>query len=158
MYDVWGENLSNSFSTKIREKLNRINICLQRAIFAPIDRYQGNTCEIFKMINMITGKHIPEESIKLSNVFARNRHDSGQIPPAIFRPWECVHKSFLNATGKYSLCKSVAPHPLLEYKRASMILGLQRRRVYFLSAWGFNLWDHSQQHDEVDYHPHHLTE
>ncbi len=52
----------------------------------------------------------------------------------------------------------VAPHPLLEYGRASMALGLQRRPVWFLSTWGFKLWDHSQQHDEVGHHPHCMTE
>jgi hypothetical protein len=80
------ENLPNTFCKKIREKLKSV-----RAIFDVFSRYRyryrGNTCIIFTMINTIAGEHIPE-SIKLNNVFARYRLDSGQTTPAIFRPLE----------------------------------------------------------------------
>ncbi len=96
MYDVGGGgDLPNSFLTKVREKLNRTNISLQRAIFDAFIRHWfdtgGNACDIFKMIR---GDRIPE-SIKLSNVVAHNRLDSGQIPSAIFRSWECDHQNLL---------------------------------------------------------------
>ncbi len=85
MYDVGEGNLLNSLLTKVREKLNRTNKSLQRAIFDAFIRHWfdtgGNACDIFKMIR---GDRIPE-SIKLSNVVAHNRLDSGQIPSAIFK-------------------------------------------------------------------------
>jgi hypothetical protein len=87
---------------------------------------------------------------------------NSKIYPGFHWPQEMMtvlkdYKTVLKDNGVND-CKSVAPHPLLEYRRAPMILGLQRRPVYFLSPWGFNLWDPSQQHDEVVHHPHHLTE
>ncbi len=61
--------------------------------FPAIDRYRGNTCEIFKMINTIAGEHIPG-SIKLNNVYARYRLDSGQTSHAIYGPLRCVNQNF----------------------------------------------------------------
>ncbi len=55
--------------------------------FPAIDRYWGNTCEIFNMLNTIAGEHIPG-SRKLNNVYARYRLESGQTSPAIFRTLE----------------------------------------------------------------------
>jgi hypothetical protein len=99
-----GGNLPNSCLAKIREKLNGINYACNRRFLmclSAIDLIrEKNTCEIFKMINKMTREHITE-SIKLSRVFARNRLDSGQIPPAIFRPSECVHQNLLSPRYRY---------------------------------------------------------
>jgi hypothetical protein len=46
------------------------------------------------MINSIAGEHIPG-SIKLNNVYARYRLDSGPTSPAIFIPLKCVNRNFL---------------------------------------------------------------
>jgi hypothetical protein len=62
--------------------------------FPAINRYRGNTCAIFEMINMIAGEHIPE-TIELNNVYARYRLDSGQTSPAIFRPLKLVNQKFV---------------------------------------------------------------
>jgi hypothetical protein len=43
------------------------------------------------MINMIAGEYIPE-SIKVNNVYARYRLDSGKTSPAIFRLLEEVQQ------------------------------------------------------------------
>ncbi len=61
-----------------------------------IEQYLVNTCEIFKMINMIAWEHILG-SIKFNNVHARYRLYSGQTSPTIFRPLKFVNQIFLKA-------------------------------------------------------------
>ncbi len=51
-----------------------------------------------KVINTIAGEHIPG-SIKLNNVYARYRIDSGQKSPAIFRHLKSVNQNFLKVDG-----------------------------------------------------------
>ncbi len=63
-------------------------------VFSAIDRYRGNTCEIFKMKNRPAGEHIPE-LIKLNKVYARYRLDSRQTSPDIFRPLKGVNQNIL---------------------------------------------------------------
>ena len=85
------KNLPNTYckkSAKHWRVCGRFLMC-----FPAIDRYRVNTCEIFKMINTIAGEHILG-SIKLNNVYACYRLDSGQTSPAYFRPLKCVNQNF----------------------------------------------------------------
>jgi hypothetical protein len=78
-------------SAKLKRMCGRFLMC-----FPAIDRYRENTCEIFKMIYTIAGEHIPG-SIKLNNVYAHYRLDSGQTSPAIFRHLKCVNQNLFQA-------------------------------------------------------------
>ncbi len=77
------ENLPNTYCKK---SAKHWRLCGQFLMcFPATEGYRVNTCEIFKMINTIAGEHIPG-SIKLNNVYARYRLNSGQTSPAIFIP------------------------------------------------------------------------
>ena len=95
------ENLPNKFCKNPRN----LRVCGRFLMcFPAIDRQRENTCEIFKMINMIAGEHIPV-SIEINNVYARYRLDSGKTSPAIFRHLKCVNQNLFKARQRENISR-----------------------------------------------------
>ncbi len=120
-----------------------------------IDQYQENTWEIFNMINMIAGEHIPG-SIKFNSVYASYRLNSGQTWPAIFIPLKCVNQIFLNISryqvdsGKihYGI-KFLAPVATWFDQYTWSCLTAQIRFILFKGPGYFNIFKISGNVDEL---------
>jgi hypothetical protein len=120
--------------------------------FPAIDGYRGNTCEIFKMINTIAGKHIPG-SIKLNKVYARYRLESGQtsfssfidsqnkIRPTIFHhdKSEIFTTTILYYGTLYNLqlsrrmvfCKAHCLHPTHGEPHTLLVMRQKKNTIFF---------------------------
>ncbi len=71
--------------------------------FTPIDRYRGNTCEIFKMINMITGKKHITESVNWAMCLLAIDSIAGKYHSPSLDPGNVLIKLLLNARYRVNI-------------------------------------------------------